>query len=84
MSNHHCHWPGCVMEVPPKLWGCRAHWFSLPKNLRVKIWDTYRKGQEIDKRPSPEYIEVANEVQMWIAAKLTADRERFHAIPRPL
>jgi len=28
--SHHCHWPGCIREVPPKMWGCSTHWFRLP------------------------------------------------------
>lgn len=66
---HTCHWPGCGEHVPPKLWGCRAHWYKLPKRLRDKIWATYRPGQEIDKNPSPEYLAVAREVQDWIATQ---------------
>lgn len=64
--SHKCHWPGCEKEVPPKLWGCREHWFSLPKRLRDKIWSTYQAGQEITKTPSKEYLETAHEVQQWI------------------
>lgn len=62
---HRCHWPGCKEEVPPKLWGCREHWFTLPKRLRDKVWATYRPGQEVDKNPSKEYLAVAAEVQRW-------------------
>lgn len=64
--THTCHWPGCKTPVPPKMWGCRAHWFSLPKRLRDLIWATYVPGQEITRTPSPEYIEAANQVQTWI------------------
>lgn len=64
--SHHCHWPGCTREVPPSQWGCRVHWYMLPKALRNKIWGTYRRGQEIDKNPSPQYIAAAREVQDWI------------------
>ena len=63
--SHTCHHPGCTEKVPPKLWGCRKHWFRLPKRLRDKIWATYVPGQEIRKDPSPEYLEVADEVQRW-------------------
>lgn len=56
---HTCHWPNCRVEVPPKLWGCRRHWFMLPKAIRDRIWATYRPGQEITKDPSGEYIEAA-------------------------
>lgn len=69
MSIHTCHWPGCQRPVPPAMWGCRDHWFSLPKYLRDEIWRTYRRGQEITKDPSPEYIEVARRVQDWIHAR---------------
>ena len=65
-GGHHCHWPGCESEVPPKLWGCRTHWFMLPKYIRDKIWDAYVPGQEITKTPSRRYIEVAREAREWI------------------
>lgn len=64
--THHCHWPGCDREVPPKMWGCLPHWRKLPKRLRDKIWRNYRPGQEIDKQPSTAYIEAAGEVRAWI------------------
>jgi hypothetical protein len=64
--KHHCHWIGCTKEVPPKMWGCKQHWFSLPPELRSRIWATYQPGQEITKTPSPAYIEAAQAVQNWI------------------
>ena len=67
--THECHWPRCTKQVPPAMWGCKQHWFSLPTVLRERIWRAYRPGQEIDMRPSPEYIEVAKEVQQWIASQ---------------
>ncbi|MBX3605327.1 MAG: hypothetical protein KF788_08650 [Piscinibacter sp.] len=68
MSGHTCHWPGCGKAVPPKLWGCKACWFKLPKHLRDRIWSTYVPGQEVTKTPSREYLEAARDVQAWIAA----------------
>ena len=65
-TAHTCHWPGCELVVPPKMWGCRPHWYKLPKALRAKVWAAYMPGQEITKTPSPEYVEVAREVQRWI------------------
>jgi hypothetical protein len=62
---HRCHWPTCNEEVPPKLWGCKKHWFKLPKRLRNRIWATYKPGQEITKTPSNTYMKVALEVQDW-------------------
>jgi hypothetical protein len=64
--RHHCHWPNCPEQVPPAMWGCKKHWFLLPKSLRDKVWKAYRPGQEVDMRPSREYLDVANEVQEWI------------------
>jgi hypothetical protein len=64
--GHHCHWPGCAKQVPPAMWGCKAHWFRLPKGLRDKVWETYESGQEVDMSPSDAYLAVADEVQAWI------------------
>lgn len=64
--DHHCHWPGCGKQVPPALWGCRPHWYRLPKALRDRIWRAYQPGQEIAMLPSREYLQVANDVQQWI------------------
>lgn len=65
--DHHCHWPDCHRQVPPAMWGCKMHWFKLPKHLRDRIWKTYRPGQEVTMTPSKEYVEAAKEVQTWIA-----------------
>ena len=73
MSAHTCHWPGCTVEVPPRLWGCKPHWFRLPKELRDEIWHTYVPGQEITKKPSAEYVAVARRVQEWCVAQIAAE-----------
>lgn len=65
--DHHCHWPGCEKQVPPAMWGCREHWFALPKNLRDRIWAAYKPGQEKTMTPSREYVLAARAVQEWIA-----------------
>ena len=63
--KHTCHFPTCTKEVPPKLWGCKEHWFKLPKHLRTRIWATYREGQEITKTPSATYLLAAKQVEQW-------------------
>lgn len=73
--KHTCHWPDCPKEVPPSMWGCKAHWFALPKFLRDKIWETYVPGQETSKTPSKDYLLVAEIVQAWI----TKDKVRGDA-----
>lgn len=65
--KHHCHWPGCDRQVPPAMWGCKAHWYKLPADLRAEIWRTFRPGQEKTMTPSREYVAVARKVQEWIA-----------------
>lgn len=67
-GQHHCHWPDCDKSVPPAQWGCKKHWFMLPKPLQRRIWDTFRPGQEESKTPSRAYVEAARDVQAWIAA----------------
>jgi hypothetical protein len=66
--RHHCHWTGCPKEVPPSKWGCKKHWFTLPRHLQLKLSKAYVPGQEVTKTPSAEYIQVAREIQDWIAA----------------
>ncbi len=64
--NHACHWPGCSRQVPPAMWGCKEHWFMLPRTLRLRIWASYRPGQEKDGKPSTGYVKVTREIQEWI------------------
>lgn len=64
--NHECHWPGCNVQCAPALWGCRRHWYMLPKHLRDAIWRTYEIGQEKSFAASRAYLKVAREVQTWI------------------
>jgi hypothetical protein len=64
--RHECHWPGCTRQVPPALWGCRQHWYSLPHALRRRIWITFQPGQEKSMTPSAEYLAAAKAVQEWI------------------
>lgn len=66
--NHTCHWTGCQRQVPPAMWGCRQHWFRLPKSIRDAIWKAYRPGQEKGAAPvTDEYIKAARAAEAWIA-----------------
>lgn len=76
--SHLCHAIGCSLEVPPKLLMCARHWFMLPENMRQNVWRAYRAGQEVDKRPSSEYLAVAQRAIAWVEvweAKLARERE---------
>lgn len=73
--SHKCHWPECQKEVPPKMFMCLPHWRRIPGVLQKKIWATYRPGQEVDKRPSVEYLAVVALVQGWIAGKVIVNKD---------
>lgn len=64
-GTHLCH-GGCGNPCAPSLWGCSRCWFRLPRNLRARIWRTYRPGQEIDKNSSREYLLAAMAVEQWV------------------
>lgn len=79
--NHTCHWPGCEKQCPPAMWGCKQHWFSLPKDLRDLVWASYVPGQERRMDPSEDYLTVAHEVQDWIRANACIMSENHHVQP---
>lgn len=71
VTTHTCHAKGCQVPVAPKMLMCRKHWYMIPKPLRDAVWAEYRPGQEIDKRPSAEYLKV-----MRAAIAAVAEKER--------
>ncbi|PNG49073.1 hypothetical protein WDL1P2_00530 (plasmid) [Variovorax sp. WDL1] len=71
---HNCHWLGCQRHVPPKLWGCAPHWFTLPKDIRDRIWAAYVPGQELTKAPSDAYLAVAREAHEFARSHVPAKR----------
>ena len=68
---HLCHAEKCTVPVPPKMLMCRPHWYRVPAHLRRAVWAEYRPGQEIDKRPTAEYLAV-----MRAAIESVAEKER--------
>ena len=58
-QSHYCHVPGCSRVVDPKFLMCHRHWELVPLNLKNRIYQHYRTGQEIDKNPTDEYLQVA-------------------------
>jgi hypothetical protein len=51
------------------MWGCKRHWFMVPKAIRDRIWATYRPGQCDDKNPSRAYLLAAREAVVAVAEK---------------
>jgi hypothetical protein len=66
-AGHLCHARGCAKKVPPKLLMCLRHWRLVPPAIRRLVWKHYRPGQEIDKRPSREYLEVMRQAIQAVA-----------------
>ena len=66
---HTCHAIGCKKPVPPEMFACRVHWFSLTKTLQADIWATYRTGQCDDMNPSAAYCTAAKAAVMYLARR---------------
>lgn len=54
--RHTCHAVGCGKAVPPRLLMCFPHWKLVPRHVQGLVWRFYRRGQEVDKRPSAAYL----------------------------
>lgn len=67
--GHSCHATACRVGVPPEMFMCKRHWFSVPKRLRDEIWRTYRDGQCDDMSPSVDYCRAAKAAVIAIAEK---------------
>lgn len=79
--SHHCHAIGCEVEIPPAMLMCRGHWFAVPKPLRKEVWRLYRRGQEVTKDPSPEYLAAAHAAIAAVAAKEGREPDLFARAP---
>lgn len=73
MNNapHHCHAIGCDKPISPRLLMCYRHWRAVPLSLRKEVWKHYRRWQEVDKRPTDEYVRAA-----MAAVRAVATQER--------
>ncbi|MGH3971396.1 MAG: hypothetical protein ACRDTV_25685 [Mycobacterium sp.] len=78
---HFCHAQGCDTEVAPQLFMCRPHWSLVPPALRASINETYRPGQEVDKKPSAEYLTFATAAIAEVAHKEARHRGRKPRTP---
>jgi hypothetical protein len=63
---HKCHHPDCDKSVNPSMWGCNEHWQQVPIELRTNLKKAYRIGQEVDKRPSRDYLTAAYAIRIHI------------------
>jgi len=63
---HKCLWPGCDKAVCKSMWGCRAHWYALPNDIRAWIGRTYRGGVLRGDHPSRNWREAHAAALVWI------------------
>jgi hypothetical protein len=40
-----CPVPGCGRQIDPSRLMCRGHWYLVPRQLRDRVWATWRSGQ---------------------------------------
>jgi hypothetical protein len=40
-----CPVPGCHTQIDPTRLMCRSHWYLVPKQIRDRVWATWRSGQ---------------------------------------
>ena len=40
-----CPWPACPKQTKPRHLMCPGHWYALPADIRARISETYRPGQ---------------------------------------
>jgi hypothetical protein len=73
--KHRCPWPECTAQVPAHLWGCKQHWFQLPKGIRDRIYAAYKPGQSIA-TASDEYRAALDGADRWIASYQRVERAR--------
>jgi hypothetical protein len=67
--SHTCHAYQCNNAVPPQMFMCREHWFSLDTAKRRLIWATYRPGQCDDMRITRAYADAAQSAIRYVASK---------------
>jgi hypothetical protein len=61
MIEYTCHAIHCIVKVAPKLFMCKKHWAMVPDYLQQLIYQTYRSGQEKDRRPSRVWLKYAKQ-----------------------
>jgi len=65
--THQCHALNCKEKCEPQKIMCLAHWRMVPLDLQSAIYNSYRRGQCDDKRPSSEWIKLARQAISHVA-----------------
>ena len=72
-GKHVCHADRCTKAIAPAFLMCPMHWRMVPAEIQRRIWLLYRPGQEVDKRPTGQYMTAMKEA---IAAVAKAEAEQ--------
>jgi len=51
-----CPVPGCGDQINPTRLMCRRDWYQVPKQLRDKVWRTWRSGREANGRAHQQAV----------------------------
>ncbi len=78
--THRCPWPACNEHVGAHLWGCRRHWYRLPLEIRNRIYNAYRTGQNM-LTASAEYHDAVEAADQWILELLVPRLELERILP---
>jgi len=78
---HCCAWPGCTRAVPVRLWGCKEHWYMLPRELRERILAAHRPGQTAATW-SAEYRAAVSDAARFAEALVAVTGERAEHVRR--
>lgn len=46
-NTNKCPHPACDKQKPTNQYSCKAHWFSLPQEIRDKIWKGYKTSADL-------------------------------------
>lgn len=41
-----CPLPGCSAQIDPSRLMCRSHWYLVPRQIRDRVWATWRSGHQ--------------------------------------
>ena len=59
-----CPIAGCAREIDPSRLMCRCHWYTVPKELRDRVWATWRSGQGAYSREHQDAVREATKAVM--------------------
>ena len=74
VTGQSCAWPGCGVTAKRGRLMCHRDWNRLPAQLRARIWEHYRPGQNA-LTCSPEYRDALRDVLAY-ARRVNAEAER--------